>query len=192
MSFMLLGILNSQAAADAGGPAYEVLSTVTLTGTTTAIIFDDLDLITDYKHFQLRCSVRNSLGASGATAMRLKFNEITSGYNSHRLYAQGGSGVYQSDNFSAGDIHFGMVPYANTSLNAWGVSIVDIPDYQSTDKFQSIKAFSGLSADLGNENRVEIANGSLQSSVAINQIRIQTDNGSMVSGSTISLIGIRG
>lgn len=71
MSFILLGILNQQAAGGGAG-AYDYLDTVRLASPTATIDLANLDAYSDYKHLEFRMSMRNT---DSGGALNIGFND---------------------------------------------------------------------------------------------------------------------
>ena len=193
MTPLPLGIL-ALAGVTGGGPAFDLLETTTLGSTTSSVTFSGLGSYSDYKHLQVRIIARNSLSAIGAAALKVDFNQVTStSYSEHRLYAPpfSGSTPRSAATADATSINFGTIPYNNSEAGAFGVSILDIYDFSQTTKYKTTRALSGLEADLGAEDRLQLASGSLRSTAAITEMKFTTDNGSFVANTRISIYGVK-
>ena len=190
MSFMLLGILQSQAAGGGAG-GYDLLETTTLSGSASSVTFSGLGSYSDYAHLQIRAIGRNSLGASGATAMRVQFNSDTgANYSEHRLFGNGSS-IQSAGLANAGSIDFGAIPYNSSTANAYGVSVLDILDFSNSSKYKTTRALSGLVANLGAGNTIALRSGNWRNLNAITSMTFTTDNGSFVANSRFSIYGVK-
>ena len=139
MSLVLLGILNSQAAAAGGVPAYDHLATYTSSTNTFSVTMSSIPQ--DYTHLQIRHSI--ATGASGTgIEFRMQFNGDTSAnYDINRLYATGAGPYYGSDiNSSWGS---GGLTINNSTRH--GAGVLDILDYTSTSKFKTVRSLTGTS-----------------------------------------------
>jgi hypothetical protein len=125
--------------------SYDALASVTVpSGGLSSITFAGIP--TGYSHLQLRMSARGTKASSGDD-IYLQFNGDTSSsgnyYGYHQLYGNGSS---VSSNVS-GATYPGIIPAyltaANNMSNNFGASVLDILDYNSTNKNKVIKSLSG-------------------------------------------------
>lgn len=184
MSFVLLGILNSQVEA-AGGGAYDLLETVNLTVDTATVTFSNLDTYAStYKHLQIR-AVAN---ASGDTFIR--FNGVTSSaYNDHVLRGIGTS--VQSTNLGTGsEMPVDFRDYDSGSGNRYGAGVVDILDFSSTSKNKTIRALAG-NTDSDAFPRINLHSGLFRNTAAITSITIGASGSDLRRESRFSLYGIK-
>ena len=142
MSFILLGILNAQAAGAGGGADFELIERKTITSSTSSINFTSLDSVAaDYKYLQMRWVAQTAVQAG---QMRLTFNGSSSGYHTQTVYgdpnnelASYASGSYISlDNAASSN--------GDTVWTASG--IFEFFDWADTSKTASIRGYYGQSA----------------------------------------------
>jgi hypothetical protein len=189
MSFMLLGILNSQAAGGAVG-SYDLLATEILTGSSSSITFASLgDYAADYQHLQIRAVSRLSAGGGQEAQGAIRFNgDSASNYSSHWLLGNGssvGSAAFTSANHMKGLSH---------SLNAattgnFGVGVIDILDPFETTKYKTIRSLTATASA-----SIFLTSGNWRNTDAISSVTLQgpTDQSwQIVTGSRFSLYGIR-
>ena len=194
MSFVLLGILNSQAAAAAGGgPAYDLLQTQLISSNTNSVTFSSLDtLAADYKHLQIRMTLRSNFsnGFGYTQDAKLTFNGVTTtSYYTHRLEANGSSvssGGFSQSYISLSDI----VPDSDAPSNVYGLGVLDILDFASSAKNTTTRMFSG--AVNTNEYDIALRSGLYISTDPITSLTLASAFGDFVSGSRLSLYGVKG
>lgn len=191
MSLVLLGILNSQAAAAGGGAAYDLLETQVLTSSASSVSFTGLGSYTDYKHLQLRMTLRSTwtLGSQSLNVYG-KFNSsTTSNYSWHDLNGEGSS---VSSNAGTGQEYFRIKTVASqgdADSGAFGAVILDILDFSNTNKNTTIRALAGVNAT---DNWISLNSGLWQTTSAVTSISFELGAGNIDTGSRLSLYGIKG
>jgi hypothetical protein len=138
MSLILLGILNSQAAAAAGGAtSYDLLETTVLSSTSDSITFTNIDTYTDYKHLQVRQVVA---GASSTVYASMRLNSDTgTNYWYNNLYTTGNSVDRVRDETD----RISTVPSLPVSSNQFSCIIWDILDFSNTNKYTNVRYAGG-------------------------------------------------
>jgi hypothetical protein len=192
MAFIPLGILAASGAGAVGD--YESIATVLVgSGGTSAIDFTSIP--STYKHLQIRGIILNA-ASNDNLAIRLGNGSIDTGsnYASHQMQGQG------SGTPSAG---------ASTSQNAAYLSglviassaypfafVYDILDYASVSKNKTLRGLSGQDGNAtgtATDWRVQLTSGLwMNSSNAINAIRIYLPAGNVGQHSQFALYGIKG
>jgi hypothetical protein len=190
----ILGVIASSISGRLWEPqgAYDALSTVTLSATTSSVTF--VGIPQGYKHLQIRYIARTDMNSGGAWSPNsLRFNsDAGSNYAIHSLYGVGtsvGSEGYASQtNVTAG---YGA-PTTNVASSFAG-NIVDILDYASTTKNKTIRTLNGVENN-GSGIVIQLSGGWFSTS-PINTITFGMyggNNGSnYLSGSTFTLYGVR-
>ena len=188
MSFMLLGILNSQAAGGGAAPAFDLLETTTLTSTATSVTFSGLGSYTDYKHLQLRFIANAGSGGNSSTASQLQFNDDTSSsYTTHRLW---GSGSNVGNNHDATNTYTMLTNALGGSNNSseFGAGITDIYDFASTSKKTVVRTLNGKT---GNNQQVAMHDGLWYSAAAVTSLKLIPETSPFNVGSRFSIYGVR-
>ena len=186
MSFILLGILNSQVSAAGGGAAYDLLETTVLTSSASSITFSGLDAYTDYKHLQVRAVARNSNGNYNSE-MNVQFNGVSgTSYAYHYVYGSSASGVSSTDGME--DIWVTGNSYAP---NRYGGIVMDILDFASTNKNTTVRSLSGFG---GFNSQIRFTGGLFVNTSAITSITFDSyvPTQDLHSGTRISLYGVKG
>ena len=190
MSFILLGILNSQAAGAGGaGGGYDLLETQTLSASASSITFTGLDSYSNYKHLQLRMLLRSDQVAY-ASRIGIRINSDSgSNYGSHTLYGTG-SGVYTSSSLNQTSIQRFQTTASQTAADIYSANIVDFLDFASSNKNTTVRGIQGYAQT---ENNISIVSGLWQNTSAVTSIQIiDAFNNDLVAGSKVSLYGIGG
>ena len=194
MSFMLLGILNSQAAGGGGGAAYELLESVTLSSPASSVTFSGLDSYSDYKSLQIRMVTRYDTQGFASNYMNFNADEGAN-YTTHRLQGNGSS--VGSANFGTEDyIRLGDTERLTDSVaDSFGTSIIDIYDFASTTKTTTSRVLNGRTGGVsGGSPRINLNSGLWTSTAAVTSISFGLPTVgyvNYVAGSRFSLIGVR-
>ena len=182
MSFMLLGILNSQAAGGGAAEAFDLLESTTLTSSAQSITFSGLSVYaSDYKHLQIRYVSRSSIAASPLSS-ELRINGVAGSY-SHNLQGTGSSVNSNNVNNQIGYLYNGDT----TDGGRFAAGIIDILDAFSTTKNSTTRAFSGLTGS-GNI-RVSLSGGLLDSTSAVSSLQLIDQFDQYAATSRFSLYG---
>ena len=188
MSFTLLGILQSQAAAAGGAGEYDLLETVELT-TTTTVSFTGLDSYTDYKHLQLRFTSGKANGSGSNPTMYLRFNgDSGANYAWHNIGGNGssvtGDGAYSGQTYLRLNDAIG----GDSANGIFSAAVVDILDFSSTTKNTTLRALHGCVN--ASEKDIFLTSGLWNSTSAVTSIEQYVSDQS--AGSRFSLYGIKG
>ena len=184
-----LGILAvAGAGAAGGGGAFDLLETTVLSTATGEITFTNLGAYSAYKHLQIRLTVR---GVNGSTfpELRMKINNdsTAANYAAHALRGYG-SGVDSSATTGVAWMRIGNAP-KTTTTSAFGVSVIDILDFSSTNKNKTVRTLSGYTADGYDDIRLQ--SGLWASTSAVTEIDIFSSSFDLAAGSRFSLYGIK-
>ena len=189
MSFMLLGILNSQASGG-GAAAYELIETVTLANNTTpTVTFSSIPA--DYKHLQIRASVQSTNSNSADDVMTLTMNGNTSAVYTWHWLQGNGSSVSSAGYTSRNYIRLDTIDTTRFSSVSFTPVVMDILDYANTSKNTTVRYLHGNKG--ANTQIVKLASGLYQ---ATNAVASMTFTGSLAgynftAGSRLSLYGVR-
>jgi len=193
MSLLLLGILNSQAAAGGAG-AYDLLETTTLGSDSASVVFSNLTTTygSTYKHLQFRISAYATGSTLAPTSMQVRFNnDSTSGsHRSHQLKGDGSSVISRTLSQDQGYLRDALAD-GDTLAQASPV-IMDILDFADTNKAIVAKAFSGATQQFGSavslESLLLTTGATALTQVSFNRLSTNTYG----AGSRFSLYGIKG
>jgi hypothetical protein len=187
MSFLLLGILNAQAAGAAGG-AYDLLETQVLTSSASSVTFTGLGSYSDYKHLQIRMITRNDGAFSGGTIVLTINSDTGTNYSDHRLRGDGSS-VTSAGFTSQTNAALGAGAGATNGANQFAATVIDVLDFSSSSKNTTFRSLSGVAAD--SRTIIELDSALYISTNAVTSIQI-ADSADFIAGSRFSLYGIKG
>lgn len=183
---MILGITASHGLGARSGD-FQLIETVLISTNTASVTFSNLNNYSaDFKHLQIRSTVRTSY-ANASDFIKLTFNADTTGYSRHGLLGNGSS----VSSYSGTDIiATADIPGATAGSNRFGAVIFDILDAYSTSKNTTVRNISGQNSD---SNVIGLLSGLWIDTSAVTSIKLESGNGqSFVSGSRFSLYGIKG
>jgi hypothetical protein len=181
-----LGIL---AASGAGVTSdYELIATAFGTGSSGTITFSSIPA--DYKHLQIRATVR-SASTTTVRSINITFNNVTTNsYASHSLQGIGSSAPAASSAVAQSNINIAdVIERSNSISGAYGAAIIDILDYRNTSKNTTVRALSGVRS--GTE-RVALSSGAFFSTSAITTITLTANSGSYATATRFSIYGLKG
>jgi len=189
----LAGIIASSGGAAAGGD-YESIATVTVgAGGASTISFTSIP--TTYQHLQVRMIARTNR-ASTVDAMSLRFNGVSTGsaYAWHDLFGVGSGGggdPFAEALASQNEIKFYRATAASAASSIFGTVIVDVLDYDDTNKYKTVRYLGGQ--DQNGSGEIIFGSGLWMSTSAVNQLDITSFTGnSFVQYSSFALYGIKG
>ena len=166
---------------------FEAIASTTLSSNTADVTFSSIP--GTYEHLQLRMFVRGNRSANWQW-IYAQFNSDTgSNYAYSRLY--GANSTASADKATAQTFApLGFSTSNNSTANCFGVSVVDILDYASTDKYTTIRSICGQ--DQNNTNgTVYLFSDLWLSTSAITSIRLYPVTDNWVAGSVFALYGLR-
>ena len=169
--------------------AYDALASVTLSANTTSIGFSGIP--TGYKHLQIRGLTRTDR-ADTNDFITVRFNNATSGtYAYHSLYGNGSSAGAADTGTSTGTPWSGVTAGGNAGASMFGAVIWDVLDYQSTNKYKTIRVLSGTDQN-ATTGRIYFQSNLWQSTSAISTITIIPTYGTnFVQYSEFALYGVK-
>lgn len=189
MSFILLGVLNSQAAGGAAAETYyDLLQTEVLDSASSSVVFGSLgDYSTDYQHFQLRMAVRSNRSALSDSAHIQLNGDTGTNYFWHALRGNGTSPESYSA-LSNSSMQAGLIPGNTNVTYNFEALVTDILDPFESKK-ATIKTHWGMFGS--GENFVGLFSGFWNNTSSLTSITVLCLNGSFLAGSRISLYGLR-
>lgn len=180
------------AAAGAGGAdagAYELIETITFSGSSVGAYFTNIPQ--GYKHLQARLVMKSQLSAANHS-INMQVNDAAgTSYSSHRLFGSGSQVFSQVQATSSNIMEIGFASAASYS-NDFGAYVVDILDYTSSSKNKTVRSFGGhLNAG---STFVSLYSGAYLATTAVSKLYFFVGGGgtNLVAGSHVSLYGIKG
>jgi hypothetical protein len=172
--------------------SYESIATVTATTTTSSFTFSSIP--STYKHLEIRGIARDTIADNGGAGIKMQFNGDTgANYTRHGLRGDG------TNASTIGNSGFDVMAFIGGSMgdsstaDAFGASVISIPDYASTSKYKTGMAFSGSEANTASGNFYIVLNSGLWvNTAAITSITVLPGQTAFKAGTTFALYGIKG
>ncbi len=189
MSLIPLGFWAASGGQAAGAGDYELLETTILTSSASSVTFSSLGDYSDYKHLQLRMTVRTDR-ANNEDWMIAQFNGNTGSNYAYHGLAGNGSTVYSQSGSSATSTRFaGGIVGGNATANSFAGIVVDVLDFSDASKNTTIRSLNGFSSST---SQVRLDSGLFNNTGAITSIVIDQGGGAnFVTGCRFSLYGVK-
>ena len=168
------------------------LATVSLTTATSTISFDNIP--SNYTHLQVRAMMRSNGSFAGTLDMWLRFNGDTGSNYSRHVLQGNGTAAAAGGNITETRIPFGnAIPGALSTANTFGVAVIDILDYTSTNKNKTVRGLYGANDNTTNtEYRIQLNSGLWYATpTAITSITLLPEVNDFVQYSNFALYGIK-
>jgi len=182
----VVALFNAGAAAAAGD--YESIATVTV-GSGGSANLEFTSIAADWTHLQLRAIGRTTASAN-SNYVKLQFNSDTgSNYAYHALYGDGTSALAAAAT-SQTQTYLQRFTGNNAAASIFGTFIVDILDYDNTNKYKTIRQLGGF--DRNGAGVIYLTSGLWMSNNAITSIKLTPESGNFAQYSHFALYGIKG
>jgi hypothetical protein len=176
--------------------SYESIATVSLGSTQSTISFTSIP--STYKHLQIRGIARTNRAVTFFTPMVIQFNaDTTAGnyYFQHILVGDtSAAAAYATASSTTAGGMAGDVSGGSGVADTFAANVIDILDYQNTNKFKTLRSLSGSEGQTSNlDNEIKFGSSLWKSTSAITQIDLKVNSGdSFVQYSQFALYGIKG
>lgn len=183
----ILGIWASQNYSRTPLTGFCSIATTTVgAGGTSTITFSNIPQV--YKHLQIRGIGRATAGSE--RSIDIRFNSDTgNNYNSHNLTGDGTT-ASAGNNGNTTYARIGLITGSLVSANIYGVAIIDILDYQNTNKNKTIRSLDGY--DTNGSGKMGLRSGLWMSTSAVTQIDLTLSAQNFEQYSSFALYGIQG
>ena len=144
-----------------------------------------------YKSLQIRAIARTSAATTNTDwSYRLNGDTTNTNYSTHDTYGDGSTAASNASTGSGATPHFGgHIPGTSVTSGIFGVTIAEILDYASTNKYKTVRSIGGLDR---NGAGILVLNSSLwMNTNAVNSIRVAPVSGNFEAYSSIALYGIK-
>lgn len=170
-------------------PSYELIETITVSGTQSSITFNNLaDYSTTYKHLQIRGVARSNRGDDNSNGAIRFNNDSAANYSYQTLQTLSGSFDGTSSSSQTAIILGYTIPGTTVTANAVGGFVIDLLDVYNTNKFKTVKSFS--SQPYG-RNFISFVTGAWLSTAPVTSVTFVDFTGSLVTNTRMSIYGIR-
>jgi hypothetical protein len=168
--------------------AFESIATATGTGTSGTVTFSSIP--STYKHLQIRINGRSDYaGTNVQLAMRLNSDTGTN-YSTHNIVGIGSSTGTTTGSANTNYIEAGQFAGSTLLASSYGVSVIDILDYENTNKFKTTRSLSGFEGN--GSGQIIFSSGSWRSTSAVTTISLLAGAGNWTTLSSFALYGIKG
>jgi hypothetical protein len=159
--------------------SYESIATVSVAGGgSSSISFSSIP--SAYKHLQIRATLLTTAGG-----VNIQYNSDTgANYTYHQLYGTGSSAL---SNAGTGQTA-GYIAYNNAAGSYPTVAVVDVLDYQNTNKYKTHRSLAGTDVN-GSGGSLTFFSGLWLNTAAVSSINII---GTFAQYSSFALYGIKG
>lgn len=170
------------------------IQTVTLTGTQSTVEFTSIP--STFRHLQIRLFARTDRPTYGTSTLAMRINNVSTSTYSHKFIVADGSGsltLTAAANISSMDL--GNNTLGSTVSNSFGAVVIDILDYNDTNKLKTVRSIGGVDingAIAGFGGHTAWGSGLFQSSSAVSSIQLFSAGLSFTQHSRFALYGIRG
>ena len=175
--------------------SYESIATVTVgSGGSSSISFSSIP--STYKHLQIRCLTQDNRATFGMSGFDIKFNSDSTATN-YAYHLLNGDGSVAGAGGAANTLIHVYDSTGTTTGGSFGATIIDVLDYQSTNKNKTVRSLGGIDFNgviAGYGGRVTMISGLwMNSSTAISSIQIVPNLGTSFNQySSFALYGIKG
>lgn len=184
----ILGIYASQISGHLANYAYESISTVTVGSAVSSISFTSIP--STYKHLQIRAIGRSSRAQNSGYAV-VRFNSDTGTNYSYHTLEGDGSTPYSGGSASVAYPTLIAFPGSLRGANIFGAAVLDVLDYQNTNKNKTLRVLDGYDSNGG--GFINFQSGAWYNTAAISSITITEFNGqNFEQYSQFALYGIKG
>ena len=169
---------------------YDSLATVTLSGSSSSISFAGIP--SGYKHLQLRMHTRASQAGTGSEWILAQFNsDATAGnYSFHYLGADGGGTVVSGNSTVPTGARVALQWSTSNPSSVFHSSVVDILDYNNTNKTKTIRSLSGSNTNTGTYSELYQLSNNWHSTSAITSVTLAS-NWTFGTYSSFALYGVK-
>jgi hypothetical protein len=173
--------------------AWDSISTTTLSTTQTTITFT---IPQTYGHLRFHILAKTTDTVNSVVDnLTMNFNSDTGANYTRQFNVVDGKAASPSVGSSVSNTvaYCGTVPRSHTNLaNQFGISIIDIFDYQLTTKFKTWKSFQSFDVNLSGPASLGQQGGAWANTNAITSVSFTAPNGNFAIGSVFALYGLKG
>jgi hypothetical protein len=166
-----------------------IATTLVGSGGSSNITFNDIPQ--GYKHLQIRALTRTTQSATGTNYWYIFCNgDTATNYSYHFLTGDGSSASAQAQ-ANSGSLIGGQAPRDSQLASSYSADIVDILDYNNTNKYKTIRVLTGVEYN-ASPSYIRLISGNWRSFDAITSLTITPEASNFKQYSRFSLYGIKG
>ena len=167
---------------------YESIQTYTVgAGGAANISFSAIG--TDWKHLQIR-GISRSTDSAAYTQTKLTINGVTTNYTLHQLFGDGSGSASGYPTTGQTSTQFEAMTADTATASIYGVTIIDILDYQSVNKYKTFRIMAGYNAN--GSGRMALTSGMTTTNTnAVTSVTLTPRFGNFKQYSSFALYGIK-
>lgn len=187
----ILGIYASQITGKLTVPTdFESIATAVGTGSSDSITFNSIP--SGYTHLQIRGIAAVNYNSADFGTIGVRFNGDTgTNYTRHPLrgFRSGGVNYLQTSGIANTTYAEAGIAYLKIGDNILGANVIDILDYNNTNKNKTVRGFSG--AQWTTAGAVQLGSGVWRSTASVTSVTLFGSNGNFGTQTTFALYGIK-
>jgi hypothetical protein len=165
------------------------IATTTLNVAASSITFSSIPQ--DYTHLQIR-GIARSTRTEVNSGINITMNSDTgSNYSYHGIYGSGSSAASYSG-ASQTAMYSGGILAASSTASCFSPIVIDILDYNNTNKFKTIRILSGSDQNSASFSEVGLVSGNYRSTTAVSSLTLTAAVNNLAQYSSFALYGIKG
>jgi hypothetical protein len=165
------------------------IATTTLGSAQSSITFSSIPQ--DYTHLQIR-GIARSTRTEVNSGINITMNSDTgSNYPYHAVYGSGSSAASYSG-ASQTAMYSGGILAASSTASCFSPIVIDILDYNNTNKFKTIRILSGSDQNSASFSEVGLVSGNYRSTTAVSSLTLTAAVNNLAQYSSFALYGIKG
>jgi hypothetical protein len=169
--------------------SYESIETFTV-GAGGSPLLSFTSIPSTYKHLQIRAFAKGSVNSEVGCAATFNGDSSTNYVQFHQLYGQGTSAIAGVGGLSSVNMEWFYMPGTNRAASTFGGYVLDILDYQNTNKNKTVRHLGGF--DDNGAGFIILRSHLWMNTAAINRIDIAPNSGNFTQYSSFALYGIKG
>lgn len=166
--------------------SYDSIATQTLGSSTATVTFSSIPAT--YKHLQIRVLTRSTFNQNTGDQVLVQVNGVTGSSYAYHYIGGNGSSIDVNGFGTQTSMGLGYAPNDGTTADTFGAFIIDVPDYASTSKNKTFRAFGGY--DSNGQGTLRVQSGLFVNTSAITSISLSQNT--FKTGSVFALYGIKG
>jgi hypothetical protein len=187
---LVLGTSASQNTKNFLGGDFESIATLSGTGSSDSITFSSIP--EGYTHLQIRGIAAVNYNSTDFGTIGIRFNGDTgNNYTRHMIrgFRSGGINYFQSGGIANTNFAQAGTAYLRINQGVIGTNIIDILDYNNSNKYKTIRGLSGT--NWGTSGAAELNSGVWRSTSSVTSITVFGQNGIFGTETTFALYGIK-
>lgn len=164
------------------------IATTTLGSATSSVTFSSIPQ--DYTHLQIR-GIARITRTEVNSGINITMNSDTgSNYSYHAVYGSGSSAAsYAGTSQTA--MYSGGILAASSTASCFSPIVIDILDYNNTNKFKTLRILSGSDQNAASFSEVGLVSGNYRSTTAVSSLTLTAAVNNLAQYSSFQLYGVK-